>query len=171
MFHRRCLGKCLWENACVSEGSMTDIIYATDCLEHVQCRAGVAKGVLGFSCTHSTYLFSPHQGSSLTFFLLIHTIVPFSWCWVYLDRNPVWGKKTPTTGNFFVLPFQLLLFFNAYLYPNITASPYMPLKFRSGQLTFAFQFCLLSWLRLQARLPRSHRRGFTHGMSSQEHTQ
>lgn len=57
---------------------MTDIIRATDCLDHVQCRAEVAKGVLGFSRTHSTYLFSPHQGSSLTFFLLIHSIVPFS---------------------------------------------------------------------------------------------
>lgn len=51
-----------------------------------------------------------HRGSSLTFFLLIHTIVPFSWFWVYLDRKSSPGKKNPTTGSFFSLPFQLLLF-------------------------------------------------------------
>lgn len=47
----------------------------------------------------------------------------------------------------------------------------MRLKFRSGQITFAFQFCLLSWLGLHEEPPCSHRRGFTWGMSSQEHTQ
>lgn len=46
----------------------------------------------------------------------------------------------------------------------------MLLKFRSGQITFAFQFCLLSWLRLHEELSCSHRRGFTPGMSSQEHS-
>lgn len=56
-------------------------------------------------------------------FLLIHTVMAFSCCWMYLDRKSSLEQKQPTnnTGNFFALPFQLLLFLNMYLYPNITA--------------------------------------------------
>lgn len=165
------LWKCLWGNACVSESCMTDIICAMGSLGQLWCQAGVGKGALEFCHTHNSYLFSPHQGSPLTFFLLIHIIVPLSSFWVYLTGNPVWKKEKQTTGSFFAQPFQVLLFFSTYLYTNVTAWPSMLLKFRSGQITFAFQFCLLSWLRLHEEPPCSHRRGFTCGMSSQEHTQ
>lgn len=118
------LWKCLWGNACVSESCMTDIMCAMDCLEHLQCQAEVGKGALELSHAHNSHLLSPHKGSPLPCFLLIHTIVPFSSFWVCLTGNPVWKKNTqPNTGNFFAQPFQVLLYFNIYLYTSITAWP------------------------------------------------
>lgn len=57
---------------------MRGTMCARDRLEHSLCQAEIDKGALKLSQTHSTYLFSPHQGSYLTFLCLVHIIVPFS---------------------------------------------------------------------------------------------
>lgn len=73
--------------------------------------------------SYSQWSCSAVCSSGIIFLLLIHTIVPFSWCQVYLDRKSSLEEKNLTTQNVFALPFQPLLFFNAYVYPNITAYP------------------------------------------------
>lgn len=113
------LWKWLWGNACVSESCVTDIICARDCLEH-QAEVGkepwssvipatptcsvLIRDHLWLSSSWSTQLcLSPHSGCT----------------WQEVQSE----EKNQTTGSFFALPVQVLLFFNIYLYTNIPAWP------------------------------------------------